>query len=120
MKATTIQIIRGTDQTFAVTFTDSSGSPINLTGQTVFFTVKEKNKIDESDITDTNAIIQKIVTTHSNPTQGQTNIILTSQDTLVPAGNYLYDLKLVSGSGAVSCIISSEFDVVDPVTNRNS
>jgi len=120
MNPTTISIIRGTDQSFAVTFADSNGTAVDLTGQTVFFTVKTPEKIDELDTTDANAVIKKTITSHTDPTHGKTTIVLSNTDTSIDAGNYLYDLKLKSASGAVSAIQAGEFNIVDPVTNRKS
>ena len=120
MNTSTITIIRGTDQSIVVTFTDANGSPIDLTNQAVFFTVKTPEKIDELDTTDANAVIKKTITVHTDPTHGKTTVVLTNTDTSIDAGNYLYDLKLKTASGAISAIQAGQFNIVDPVTNRKS
>lgn len=86
----------------------------------VFFTVKEKINIDESDSTDAKAIIKKTITIHTDPTHGKTTVVLSHTDTAQPFGNYLYDLKLKSVGGAISSVQAGEFDIVDPITNRSS
>lgn len=62
-----------------VTVTNSDGSPYNLTGCTVYFTVKKKADINTSD--DTAAIIQKTITTHTSPTGGLSSIVLSNAET---------------------------------------
>jgi len=115
---TTISIIRGTDKTFLLTFTNDTGSAIDLTHQTVLFTVKSADNIDETDITDANAIIKKTGVKDADPTTGKATIILSNTDTDVPNGNYLWDIRLVSDTGVVSNVSSSPFNITDPVTNR--
>ena len=88
--ATDLSIYEGEDKTWTVTILDSAGSPVDITGYTFLFTVKET-------ITDTdaNAIIQKEITTHSDPTNGVTQIALDSADTVDKEGKYLYDYQWV-------------------------
>lgn len=80
---------KGTTQTIPLTFYDKDGIAQDITGASVYFTMKEK-------ITDTdaNAKIKKIVTTHTNPVGGETEISLTPTDTNQTVGNYVYDVFL--------------------------
>ena len=118
--ATAISIIRGTDQSFALAFTKADGSPVDLTGQKVLFTVKSADNIDETDTTDAEAIIKATATLSGTPTDGTATLVLTNAQTSVPAGDYLYDLRVVSAGGIVSNIISSGFTILDPITNRKT
>lgn len=112
---TEIQIVRATDNSFTTTFTDSNGAAIDLTGATVFFTVK-------SDLADTDdeALISKDVTSHTDPTNGITVITLTDTDTDIAACNYFYDIKLKDSGGNISQVAAEDFKVLDRVTRRTS
>lgn len=112
-----LSIIRGDDKTVTVTFTDSNGSVINITGYTVFFTVKRKENLNDSD--DTNALISKTVISHSSPTQGQTQIVFDSEDTSsIDPGIYYYDLQVKKPSGDIESSSSDEFEIIADVTRR--
>lgn len=88
--ATDLNIYEGEDKTWTVTILDSNSVAVDITGYTFLFTVKEKI----SD-TDTNAIIKKKITTHSDPTNGKTQITIDSADTVDKSGKYLYDYQWV-------------------------
>jgi hypothetical protein len=88
---------------------------------TLYFTVKSADNIDETDTTDAEAILQIVITSIPSPTTGIVNITIPNAKTsTIPAGNYLWDIKLVTSGGTVSAVQAGEFDVLDPVTNRNS
>ncbi len=67
--------------------------PLDITGYTFLFTVKSK----ASD-TDANAIIKKVLTTHSDPTNGVTEIPILEADTEDLSAVYLYDYQRLDGS----------------------
>ncbi|NMD01492.1 MAG: BppU family phage baseplate upper protein [Bacteroidales bacterium] len=114
--ATELRIKRGTIYTATLTITNSvTGLPYDITGKTVFFTVKKPGEHNATD--DSTYIIKKDLTTHSDPTSGNTTLSLTATDTLVNAGTYVWDCK-VSGTNLNTdsgiCIIE------DTVTKRTS
>lgn len=111
---TELTIIRKTTNTYTLTFTNN-GSVQNITGWTVFFTVK-KNTAQ----TDTQALISKTITTHTSPTLGITTITLSPTDTDVLAGNYLYDITYIDTSTNRYSIHSDNFTILDYVTQRSS
>jgi len=117
--ATLIKAIRGDSETIQATFKDSDGVAINLTGYTVFFTVKKECDIDVVDTTDTKAIIKKTITSHSDPTHGITQIPLTTTDTNQNPGIYYWDLQLVK-NGVVSSTQRGEFELTTDITRRVS
>lgn len=90
----TLVIIRGDTKSFTITFNDQNNDPIDITGATIEFMVKEK-------LTDTNAdaLIHKTITSHSNPTSGITILSLSTSDTedLRP-GQYYYDIQRTQNS----------------------
>lgn len=91
--ATNLDIYEGEDKTWTVTITDSAGDPIDITGYTFLFMVKT----NISD-TDANAIITKQITSHSDPTNGVTQIALDSSDTEDSSGKYVYDYQWLDTS----------------------
>ncbi len=91
--ATDLSIYEGEDQVNTVTILDSAGSPVDITGYTFLFVVK--NKLTDSD---GNALIYKEITTHSDPTNGITEITLIPADTSDKAGNYFYYYQLLDTS----------------------
>lgn len=99
-----LTIIRGDSENITVTFKDNDDVAVNLTGKTVFFTVKKLEDINEDD--DASAIIKKEITTHSAPTSGETIIVLTTTDTDQAPGEYVYDLQIVSGTTVISTEMS--------------
>lgn len=110
-----LTIIRGDSAEIDVTFEDVDGTPINLTGKSVFFTVKEIDDIDGED--DSEAKISKKITVHTDPTAGETQIALSSEDTDLSPKDYLYDLQIVSGGDVIST--TKDFlEIIQDVTKR--
>jgi hypothetical protein len=113
-----MSIYRGDDKTWTITFVDSNGTAINITGYSVFFTVKPENTYVDSS-SDTGATISKTVSVHSDPTHGVTSLSLVPLDTasLKPA-KYRYDMQLKNGSGKILTFIAGNFEVLADVTRR--
>jgi len=108
-------VYKGDDKTWTLNIKNSSGSAVDITGWTIFFTAKT-NKTD----TDDNAIIKKEVSTHTNPTQGISSLTLTNSDTNVTAKTYWYDIQAVDGSNNVHTFGVGQFEVKQDVTTRVS
>ncbi len=115
MASTDIKVYRGDDVTFVVTITDSAGDAVDITDGTLWFTVK-KNKSD----TDTDASIQKEVTSHTTPGSGITAITLSDSDTDLDAGQYFYDIQFVNSTGDVTTYGVGNFIILQDVTNSTS
>lgn len=92
--ATDLSIYEGEDQVNTVTILAEDGNPLDITGYTFLFTVK--NKLNDSD---DNALIYKEITSHSDPTNGVTEITLVPADTADKAGNYFYDYQWTDNAG---------------------
>jgi len=92
--ATELSIYEGEDKTWDVTLTDGSGDPIDITGYTFLFVVKSKIS-DEDDA----AIIKKVITSHSDPTHGVTQIIIVEAETEDINGKYVYDFQMEDLAG---------------------
>lgn len=70
---------------------------IDITGSTIYFTVKKELK-------DEIPLISKSITDHLDPVNGLTTINLTKEDTNRRIGKYLFDIQLVLTDGQVHTI----------------
>lgn len=113
-----MRITRGDDIVIDIVFTDeTTGLPMDITGATVFFTVKKIGDVSENDDT---ALIQKDQDTHVAPTEGHTTIDLTNTDTSIPAGTYEYDFQVKDSSNNIMSTLSSKLIVEKDITRRTS
>lgn len=108
--STTLNITRGDDYIIPLTLqldTDGTLTPINLTGSSVYFTVKEKDIISDTDNTDTTATFQVIVTSHTDATHGITAIPITRVQTnlLKKSDKYVYDVQIIDTAGKHTTVI---------------
>lgn len=103
----------GDDFPYIITLS-RSGSPLDLTGYTFYFTVK-KNLDD----TDAEAVFKKIVTSISNPTQGVVTIDVDRADTLNQTpGEYFYDIKFQDASNKVRTVVEGKFTLTKSATQE--
>jgi hypothetical protein len=114
-----ISAVRKTTVPLLVTITDSTGTAIDITGYTLFFTVK-KNTSQPQNTTDADALISKTLTTFSDPTHGIARITLSSTDTSIPAGSYLYDIGYKDLSGNRYLSEPDDFTIIGNITQRSS
>lgn len=117
-----IEIKRGNTLPITVNITDANGAPVDLTGATVYFTAKSAES--DTDADDTNAKIKKDVTVHSDPTAGETLIVLDADDTTINPGNYYYDItvKYAAVGGAdpiVNTVVEGKLKIDGKPTNRS-
>lgn len=112
---TAIEIIRGDDITINCAFKDADGVAINITGYTVFLTVK--NRLGDADA---DALISETVSSHTDPTNGITVITLDNSQTDVDEGSYFYDFQLKTGAGKIQSTKRGAFNVLTDVTTRTS
>lgn len=89
----------------------------DITGYTVFFTVK--NQDDTSD-DDTSALIKKSTSDHSDPVNGKTSIALSNSDTRLGGGTYKYDFQFKSASGKFFSSRKALIEFVEDVTKRTA
>jgi hypothetical protein len=113
MKSPKIQIIKRDSYSFPVFFTDADCNKLDITGYTLFFTVKALADLDKDD---TSAKIQKIITEHTDPEEGESLITLESDDTDISAGTYWYDIQLKCSNGGITSCVSGEFIIIQDVT----
>ena len=109
-------IYRGDDHDFNFDFKDGDGVAIDITGWTIFFTIK--SAVD--DLTaDTSAVLTKEQTSHTNPTGGLTTLSLADTDTNdLDDEEYWYDFQYKNSSGKIKTIMHGIMTVVREVTRR--
>jgi hypothetical protein len=113
-----IEINRETDHSITFQYyEDSDGATKRaLTGATVYFTVKP-NKWDIDD-DDSEALITKNVTSHTDAATGLTAIALTDTQTNVQPGKYWYDIVVVESDGSRFKATEGRCTVKPGPTNR--
>lgn len=105
----------GDTKTINLTVKDSAGSAVDITGATVWMTIK--NKVGDSDA---DALVQKEVTSHADPTEGETQIVITSDDTQeLRAGTFKYDIQIKLASGVVSTLFFGDYQLIQGCTQVN-
>jgi hypothetical protein len=118
MAATDIEMYRGDDKAITLTFKDSAGSAVNITGYSIFFTVKNKLSYND-DPDDSDAIISSIVTSHTYATSGTSVLTISnSQTSSVTPGKYIYDIQLKDGGGNILTVVAGAFILDADVTRR--
>jgi len=103
---------QGATFTRVITWNDSAGSPVNLSGYTARMQVRQR-------YVSTTTVLS--LTSGSGITLGGalgTITLLASATTTaaITAGEYLYDLELVSGGGVVTRLLQGSFTVRAEVT----
>lgn len=104
---------RGDTLEFEIDIQDSDENPIDITGATVWFTMKE-NPADPDNL----AAIQIRQTEHINAVDGKTKIIVPSNltDRLTPNKSYFYDFQITFASGVVKTIMVGKVKVLQDIT----
>ncbi len=116
MAAKRIELIRGDSRDIIVHFKDSNGDDLPLSDGTVFFTVNAA----ENPSDDTDAVISKNVTDHTDAAGGVSTISLSASDTNITPGDYYYDVQFKDSSGSVTSSAAGELTVVADITRRTS
>lgn len=111
---TNFKFYRGDDQVLSLEFTEN-GAVKDITGWTIYFTLKKN--IDDAD---TAAVLKKDTTTHTDPTNGKTEISLLNTETDVLEGLYFYDIqyKDVATPALVKTVLNGTMNFMKDVTRR--
>jgi hypothetical protein len=114
-----LSLIRGNSLTIPVTMESSAGVAYNIKNWVVYFTLKTDHSLPDSQAT-----LQKIITTFSDTTSGTTgiaNIPLVETDTQnLAVGEYDFDIKvLTAGTLGTSSytVMKGKFDLEYNVTD---
>jgi len=106
-------IVAGDDRTYSINITDRNDEPRDISGWTIRVTLKER-KTD----TDSDAVIKKDVTSHTAPTEGQTEFSFTSTETKGLDGTYFYDIQITDSNGDVYTATIGSVKFYQGVTDR--
>ena len=113
-----MNIKRGNPYSATITVTNSSGIAYNLTDKTIFFTVK---KAIDQNTDDSDAVITKDITEHTNAVSGITTLSLTALQTNIVPGDYNWDLRIYAGSPLVQLnTTSGACNIIETITKRTS
>lgn len=111
-----IEHAAGADFDLPMLFSEPDGSPLNLTGATVFLTVKVKQ---DASVADASAVLKKDVTTHTDATAGKTNVAISKSDTIAIAPrNYAYEILIVDAGLRRLPIGIGAWIITPTLTNR--
>jgi len=96
-----LSLTRGNSHTYGITFKNSSGVPYNIKNWVVKFTLKTNY-----DLPDSEASLQKIVTTFTDTTGGTSG---SAQISLVPSDTSTLDIGVYDFDVAVTTATANEF-----------
>lgn len=114
----TIEIRQGNPASIELTLEDISvdpAVPIDLTGKTVFISVK---KLTDFRLDDTEALISSSIVVHTDPTAGETTWTLTASETLISIGRYKADARVYNDLTDFDNSVTFYINVVPVVTRR--
>ena len=111
-----ITIFKGNPYNATITIVDEDSVAYDITGMTVFFTVK---KLTDNTSVDTAALITKDMTSHSDPEIGVTTLSLTAIQTNIAVGDYKWDLRIYDSETQLNTALGT-CTVTDVVTKRTS
>lgn len=103
---------RGDSSAYTITFRQANGVAYNITGWTITFTLKSSYELPDASLT-----LQKVITVHSDPTNGISVLNLAPADTqLLPSRIYDYDIVVTTSGGDVYTLLKGKFDLQYDVT----
>ena len=106
---------KATDKIYNISVKDGDNIAINLTGATVYVTVKTATDTSTDDST---ALITKEITSHTDAVNGLTQFTFTKENTNLSTGTYLIDIKIYKNSLLLSNNYVGAFKITD--TSQNS
>lgn len=96
-------------------FYDEDDLVVDITGATIFFTVKSK----PSD-SDTNAVLKKDVIVLTNPQNGNAEVEITPAECASLLGNYLYSIKVKMADNKIYTLIEGNICFKKEISERTS
>ena len=104
---------RGDTVEIEIEFTQEDGTPLDITGYSVFISLKKYYNDDDS-----KAVLTKKITNHTDPINGKTTIKLLPDETNVEPNIYFYDIQLVKDDENVFTVDSGLITVLPDITRR--
>ena len=105
---------RGDSGRLDVTVKQADGTAYNLTGSTLFLTVKTALTV-----VDASATITKTLTAHDDATAGQSHFDILTADNAT-AGTYYYDVQLKDATAKIYTLFGGLWKVTGDVTLRTT
>lgn len=99
-----ISIKTGENYVIPLTFNDSDGNVIDLTGAKIHFVLKEKMTSDTK-------IIDKQVDSHIDAENGISQVVLTNVETKPLRGPYYYSVELEQADNTETVVLEGRFSV---------
>jgi len=109
-------INRGTTYRFGFIY-KKNGEPFDLTGSTVYFTVKRVEWDSVKD--DATALLKQTKTEHENAVNGYTLFDFIPKDTWIDPGNWTFDIKVKEPNGDTFKPVVGKVSVSGAPTNRH-
>ena len=110
-----VNLVRGDSKTYTLTFTDNRGAPIDISTWIIYYTVKNCYEDDD----DADAVIKKIITVHTDPTHGISDIVLENSDTqTLEVQVYWHDIQ-INIAGKINTICMGQLNVIADVTRTH-
>lgn len=110
-----ITAVRGDTFRRKILITDANKAAVDITGWTIFFTLKNNPK--DSDAI---AVIKKDITAHTDPTGGESLIELTATETDGLSGNYFYDIQIKKADSDIRTVCGGSFTMKVDITRRTA
>ena len=106
-----LSLTRGDSGSWTITFKHQDGTPYNITGWTITFTLKTS-----FDLPDVYKTFQKIIISHTDPTNGISLLSLLPSDTALLSSR-IYDYDIVVNTGVDTyTLLKGKFDLQYDVT----
>lgn len=115
MSRTDLEVVRGDTKKYKFDIKDSDGAAIDITGWTLFMTIKRR-----PEDTDDEALISKTITSHTDAANGETLVTLTHDETKDLAGQYYYDVQVKKGDGSIMTVLNDIITFTEDITTRIS
>jgi hypothetical protein len=112
MGQSNIVVYRGDDFAMRLVFTDENEAVIDITGWTIFFTVKRR-EVDP----DTKAVIS-VTISPTDPTNGIALVTVSNTITDVLSGLYYYDFQFKKADGTVQTLVDGGITFEKDITRR--
>ena len=108
-----LTVTQGDEREYSLSFYEQTTTPLDITGATVEMTVKRS--LNSKDVT-----FHKVITDHTDPTNGKTSVVLTPEDTTIELGDYYYDIQLSGNGFPTRTILKGKLNISWQVTEAES
>jgi CubicO group peptidase (beta-lactamase class C family) len=115
-----LTIFKRDDINNKITIKDADGNAVDITGYTLYFTVKPDT--DDDSGSDTTAVIAIVKSTYvapgDDPTNGVAYLTLANTSTVIAKGNYYYDLRVSTGAGKGQTLFYGRYCIKQDITEE--